>query len=257
MKKNYLLETKTCIFLNSYDEREIFLDIFLHQLQKYITNIPIFIIKGSKIYKSRETNLNINVINTNYKSPIDKNFLYDLNWGYRYIDGIKFLKENNYKYVIRFDDDGFIQNIDSALFNDDIIHVLENTKADRLQLYGPDPHNVLLPIDSNYSEISPEGHYGHYITNQCSLWNIDSCFKITHQGLNACSIEGEGSNIARKIGMKCITFNTPIITGHGLNSWDKGYTDGNNIVKNYCDFYNLDYNQVLLKIKNWKDDITY
>jgi hypothetical protein len=107
MKKNYLLETKTCIFLNSYDEREIFLDIFLHQLQKYITNIPIFIIKGSKIYKSRETNLNINVINTNYKSPIDKNFLYDLNWGYRYIDGIKFLKENNYKYVIRFDDDSF------------------------------------------------------------------------------------------------------------------------------------------------------
>jgi hypothetical protein len=253
MKKE-LLKKETCIFLNSYDEREIFLDIFFYQLQKYINYIPIYLIKGPKKYTSKESNLNITVINTDYGTPLNKNFLYDNNWGYRYIEGLNILKNKGYKYVIRFDDDGFIQDIDNNLFNDSILELMNLENLDRIQLYGPDPSNELTPINNEYSLISKNGNYGHYVTNQCSLWNIESCFKIIHENINACSIEGTGSSIARQTNMRFACPNQSIITGYGLNRVDLGLENkGLNIVKEYCDHYNLNYEEILLKIKNWKE----
>jgi hypothetical protein len=165
---------------------------------------------------------------------------------HRHLHSLKYFKSKNYKYVINAMDDGWIENINWLDLNNSV-NYLNEFNADRIDLCGPQPLYQLITLNEKISLIDSNNTLQWYLTNQCSLWKIDTLINI-YEILGPKSdweVEKIGSDIARQLQCKFLTFNVPAITNQGVFQRKVGmYERGKKLLIEYCNDKNLNFEKI-------------
>ena len=161
-------------------------------------------------------------------------------------------KDLGFEYMMNLTDDGWITDVNwEQLYKS--VDYIEEQNADRIDICGPQISYTCLPIDEHISLIDPNNDVKWYLTNQCSIWKIDSLLKIYEQlgPVTDWQVEVVGSDIARDLNCKFLTFNTPVIDNFGVNQRNVGLNDnGKKLLGEYCKQNNLDYAEEFNKFKH-------
>ena len=239
--------------LNTFAKRELFLNKYFYFYNKHFGDKPEFpfyiSIDDDSVIKQRNTN-----ILTYENTPTSSDELHEcVSRYYRHLYTMHYFKEQGFKYMMNLMDDGWIESVNWEQLYKSVDYIEENN-ADRIDICGPQILYTCLPIDEHVSLIDPNNDITWYVTNQCSIWKIDSLLKIyEHLGpVTDWQVEMIGSDVARSLNCKFLTFNTPVIDNLGVNQRKVGLSDkGKKLLKEYCEGNNLDYNEEFNKFNKF------
>jgi hypothetical protein len=238
------------IFFNSFSKRKPFLDVCFYFHKKYFPSNNIYLtLDQDDIEIKNKLNLLIydNIPKT---SELD----HECHSRYhRHYYSLHYFKDKGHNYVMNCMDDGWINSINWDKLNKSINYIKDNN-ADRIDLCGPQVLYPCIPIDEDVSLIDPNNNITWYLTNQCSIWKIDTLIKIYDLlgPVTDWEVEKIGSDIARNINCKFLTFNTPVIDNLGVNQRTVGINDqGKKLLLEYCTDNNLNYNTELEKFNKF------
>ena len=233
------------LLFNSYLRRKPFIDICFFFYKKYLPEAKIYLTLDDSNYDTKESNTNILTYDSISRTS---HHLYECHSRYyRHYFTLNYLKTLGYKYVMNCMDDGWINKINYNTFNKSI-QLLEKNNADRIDICGPQPNYDLIKINDDISLINKNNNLPWYLTNQCSIWKIEILFKIYEiLGPSAdTEVESRGSEIARNLNLKFLTFNVPVIDNAGCFRRTIGLSEeGKELLKQYCKENNFDYNRKL------------
>lgn len=238
------------LLFNSFLKRKPFIDVCFFFYKKYFPNIQIYLTLDNS-YDIKESNINI----LTYENiPSTSDLMYECHSRYyRHYYTLHYLKSLNFKYVVNCMDDGWIQNINKSDL-DLSINYIEQHSADRIDLCGPQPEYKCLGIDEKVSLINSNNSLPWYLTNQCSIWRVETLLNIYEElgPVADWQVEKIGSDISRNNNYKFLTFNNPVIDNIGCFQRTVGLSeDGKRLLKEYCSFNNLNYSEELNKFNQF------
>lgn len=227
------------ILFNSFSKRKPFIDVCMHYYKRYLPEASIYLTIDNEI----DLDYKINLL-TYDNIPTTSEYTYKCHSRYyRHYYTLHYLKSIGYTYVMNCMDDGWITSVDFEKLNRSIDYIINN-KADRIDLTGPQIEYDCLYLDDYVSIVNPNNDLQWYLTNQCSIWKIDSLLKI-YDILGPVAdweVEKIGSDVSRYIGCKFLTFNTPVIDNLGLFQRTVGlYDKGKFLLEKYCIENNMNY----------------
>jgi hypothetical protein len=240
------------IFFNSFVKRKPFLDVCFYFQKKYFSTNNLYLtIEQNDIELKEKIDVNLLTYNDIEKtSDLDHECHSRY---YRHYYSLNYFKSQGHKYFMNCMDDGWINSINWEQLNKSFKY-LEDNNADRIDLCGPQILYSLIPIDEDVSLIDPNNTITWYLTNQCSIWKIDTLLKIYEilGPVTDWEVEYNGSNVARDIQCKFLTFNTPVIDNLGINQRKVGINEqGKKLLLEYCKNYQLDFNTELEKFNKF------
>lgn len=231
--------------LNTFAKREVFLNTYFHFYNKHFGDKPEFpfyiTIDNDEVIKQKNTNILL------YENtPTSSHELHEcVSRYYRHLYTMHYFKSQGFEYMMNLMDDGWIEYVNwEQLYKS--IDYIKNNNADRIDICGPQLLYPLIKIDEHVSLINPNNTITWYVTNQCSIWKIDSLLKIYEElgPVTDWQVEMVGSDVARNLNCKFLTFNNPVIDNQGVNQRKVGLSNkGKKLLKEYCEGNNLDYNE--------------
>lgn len=230
---------KVPLLFNSFSKRKPFIDVCMHYYKNYLPEANIYLTLDNEV----DLTYKINLL-TYDNIPTTSEYTYKCHSRYyRHYYTLHYLKNEGYDYVMNCMDDGWIVNVDlEKLFTS--IDYIQNNNADRIDLTGPQTQYECLYLDDYVSTINPNNDLQWYLTNQCSIWKIDSLLKIYDilGPVEDWEVEKIGSEVSRQIGCKFLTFNNPVIDNNGCFQRTVGLNDvGKNLLKMYCIENRIEY----------------
>ena len=221
------------LLFNSYLRRKPFMDVCFFFYKKYIPNAKIYLTLDNDDYNIKGLDVNILTYDNISKTS---DYLHECHSRYyRHYFTLKYFLNQGINYIINCMDDGWIQKINREKFNQLIIH-LEKYNADRIDLCGPQPEYKLENIENDLYYINPKNTLPWYLTNQCSMWKVNSLLKIYEiLGPSAdTEVERVGSEISRNLNFKFLTFDSPVIETGGFQR-NVGLSPlGKKLLEQYC-----------------------
>jgi len=241
-------------FLNTFAKRQPFIDVYFHFHNKHFFDrpeFPFYLAIDNKDYFLEQEGLNILTYEDTPTSSEELHECVSRYW--RHLYTLNYFKEQGYKYIMNCMDDGWISSINwDKLYTG--VDYIEANNADRIDICGPQILYPCIPIDDHVSLIDPNNDITWYVTNQCSIWKIDSLISI-YENLGPVTdweVEKIGSDVARRLGCKFLTFNYPVIDNLGINQRKVGFSKkGIKLLQEYCTDKNLDFNTELEKFKRF------
>lgn len=238
------------IFFNSFSKRKPFLDVCFYFHKKYFPSDNIYLtLDQDDIEIKNKLNL---LIYDNIPKTSDLDHECHSRY-YRHYYSLHYFKDKGHDYVMNCMDDGWINSINWDKLNKSIKYI-EDNNADRIDLCGPQVLYPCIPIDEDVSLIDPNNDITWYLTNQCSIWKIDTLIKIYDLlgPVTDWEVEKIGSDVARNMNCKFLTFNTPVIDNLGVNQRSIGINEqGRKLLLEYCIDNNLEYNIELEKFNKF------
>lgn len=241
-------------FLNTFAKRQPFIDVYFHFHNKHFFNrpeFPFYLAIDNKDYFLEQEGLNILTYEDTPTSSEELHECVSRYW--RHVYTLNYFKSLGHKYVMNCMDDGWISLIDwDRLYM--ATQYIEDHNADRIDICGPQILYNCIPIDENVSLVDPNNDITWYVTNQCSIWKVDSLLSIydTLGPVTDWEVEKIGSDVARQLKCKFLTFNSPVMDNIGINQRKVGFSEkGRNLLQEYCTDKNLDFNTELEKFKQF------
>jgi hypothetical protein len=233
--------------LNTFAERSHFINVFEYYYNKNINKEICFLTIA--IDKQIDTTSSISIYPDIQRSS-DK--LHECTSRYeRHVQTLQYLRKLGYEFVVNCLDDGWITKVDWMRF-DDAFSYLNNNDADRIDLCGVQSGYEIEPIDSVVSLIKPSSNVMWYVSNQCAIWKIDSLLNL-YEAIGKVfdvDVEKKGSEVARQLKFKFLTFNEVVIDCPNVFNRIIGLNDyGEKLLMSYCENNNLDYKSELKKYK--------
>jgi len=240
------------VFLNTFVKRKPFLDINFFYYEKYFPQSTIFLALDKDEYYI-ESNLNINIL-TYDDIPTTSYLMHECHSRYyRHLFSLKYLESKGYEYVMNYMDDGWVNSVDWEKLNKSISYLNDNN-ADRIDLCGPQLHYPLIFINDDISFINPNNDITWYQSNQCAIWKIKSLIKI-YEILGPDSdteVERRGSEVARQLKCKFLTFNSPVIDNEGWFQRKVGFKGkGKELLKYYCEETNNNFKKKITELEKF------
>lgn len=233
------------LLFNSYLRRKPFMDVCFFFYKKHLPNVKIYLTLDNDNYDVK--GLNIDIL-TYDDIPTTSTVMHECHsWYYRHYFTLNYLKSLGHKYSINCMDDGWVGNVSWEEFNK-MVDYIEEHNADRIDLCGPQPNYELKHINNNLYYVNPENSLPWYLTNQCSMWKIDSLLKIyeTIGPVADPAIELYGSEVARRLNYKFLTFPFSLFNNSGVFTRTVGIDNrGLELLKQYCEENNFNYNEKL------------
>lgn len=231
-------------FFNSFVKRKPFLDVCFYYYKKYFNN-EIILTLDTEDYDGKGI-----TILTYDNIPKTSDLLHECHSRYyRHYYTLEYFLSSGHEYFINCMDDGWIKKVDYDRFNQSL-DILKRTGADRIDLCGPQPDYGLIPVEEGVSLVDKNNYLPWYLTNQCSLWKTESLIKVykTLGPATDWEVEKLGSDVARNLDCRFLTFNTPVIDNMGLNQRKVGLSiEGKQLLEEYCNINSLNYTEELNK----------
>jgi len=241
----------TPILINSYSARKPFIDICLFYINKFFPDNEIYLtVDDNNLNFENYKNLNILTYDTIERTS---ELLHECHSRYyRHYYTLKYFESLNFKYVINYTDDGWIETVNYNLINK-AINYLDESNFDRLDLCGPLLDYKLQYINEDISIVIPTD-CTWYFHNQCAVWRIDTLIKIyeTIGSVSDPHLERFGSELSKNIGCKFMTFNYHAINNEGCFQRTVGFNKrGVSLLNLYCSETNKDFNEELIKFNKF------
>ena len=235
---------------NSFAKRKHFIDVCFHFYGKYFSDRNFYLTIDDKNFHIDES-LNINILHYDTIQSTSEHHFQCLSRYYRQLNSLNYLKSIGYVYVTSCMDDGWI---DGDKINWDsygkCLTYLQEYNVDRIDLCGPQPRYNLIKIKNDLNMVDSNNDLPWYLTNQCSIWKIDSLLTIYKilGPVSDCDVERQGSEISRRLQYKFLTFDNQILGNDGVFQRTVGFNHtGIKLLKEYCYTKNLDYNEEIKK----------
>lgn len=221
------------ILINTFKEREYFLDGYLYFLNKWNLNLPVYLSYDNIPYNLNE-NYKIDLKQYNYNFTKTNTFLGECKtWGHKLKTVLKEIKED---YIIFNGDDNWYRSINPNFYN--VLDYMENLDADVIKLI-PHPHQFKTKLNDDISRIELTSTEPWLLSHQISIWKKESLDKVVDYNDTACSNEKEGSNRCRNLQYKIFEYNYDVVTAVGINHVSTGIYDfGKEAVLEYEKFLN-------------------
>lgn len=239
------------ILFNSFIKRKHFLDICLYFYGHYFPKNEIYLTLDEENYTNKNTSFTLLTYPKTEKTSEEMHL--DLSRFYRHYYTLNYFKDKGYKYIMNCMDDGWI----GMLVENDLnksIEYLEEYKADRIDLCGPQPEYQLDYVKDNLYIVNSNNTLPWYLTNQCAIWNINSLIQIYEKlgPSSDCDVEKYGSELCRQLNYKFLTFKNSPLDNDGVFQRNVGLKEkGIILLKEYCKQNKINYDEELQKFNKF------